>query len=312
MSFIEDLNGEYARHLWVTTLFCMLILMIGLFGNGSVLFIYNFKLNAKGESRYFIPHLAIADAFSILFSCIAFTYGNFNMFYFPWNFLCKGTVFACIVPVLASMFLLFAIAVQRHTKMSPSGRQFTLNWRRATIGIIWTLSVCFSAPFLSIAGVGKINGVYNEVNLTSVKCHISNSDYPTFETVYFGVLASVLVLNIATTIGLYISIAFTVKKYKRQTFETSTNFNVMFFAVVVVYVLSFVPTGVMALFINQSDLPSNGDLPVWKLQVYGLLTRFFIFNNVVNPFIYAYFDVEFRKYLKRLLPCNRRRDASRL
>ena len=351
MHLIWEYNAELARHLWMTTLFCILCLVIGLLGNGYILYIYAFKLEIKGESRYFIPHLAIADFLSNLFMSTSFTYGNFNMFYFPWDVLCKGGSFVCSVPTIASPLFLLSIAIQRYTKTNPTRTYFSLNWRRATAIIIWTVSVCFSIPFLFITGVGEIKGVYRGANLTSVKCHIANDGNTTF----FIVLAVVLVSSIAATLGLWVSIAVVVYRRQRtitlpvkvdqscanmperRTTQTtqedeefdcderenstkalqanevaqmqtvkvmsdSTRFNIMFFVIVLAYLLSFVPTGIMVV-INQSDVSSNGDEPVWKLQVYGLLTRFFIINNVFNPFIYSYFDMQFRQYIRHLLPC---------
>ena len=367
LHLILENNEKYARDLWPITLFCLLCLVIGLFGNGYVLFIYKFKLQTKGESRYFIPYLAIADACVSSFSCISYTWSNFHVFYFPWNFLCKGGLFLCGVPGLASPLFLLAIAVQRYTKTNPLGRHFSLTWRRVTVAIILIISTFCSVPFLLISGVGEISDTYKEINLTSVKCNIKTGQYPTFETLYFGFLALVLIINIVTILGLYVSIAVVVNRRQRESnlcsrtkstkqgkgtaeitpqetefnsiksvertdeydcftsaahfvndysipenettqkrtltkVSHSTRFNRMFLTIIAVYVLSVLPTAVMILFVNQSDLSIWRDLPFWKLQVYEILSRTFIINNIVNPFIYGYFDTQFRKYLKRLLP----------
>ena len=312
MHLIQEYNKELAKDLWLTTLLCILCLVIGLFGNGSVFWIYLFKLPTKRESRYFIPYLAIADALSIIFSSISFTYGNFNMLYFPYDYLCKLAVFVCFVPGIASPCFRLAIAVQRFTV--TMNRHYSLNWRRVTAVVIWIVSVCVSFPYLFIAGVGEIRDTYKDVNLTSDKCNIYNKD-----STYSIFVLVVIILIIVITFGLFAYKA--VEVYRRQkasskapqandtnkllsqtvqSVSDSTRFNWMFFIIVVANVSSYVPTIIMAL-MNKSDLSSRGDASVSNLQVYGFFTRFFIINHVVNTFIYAYFDIEYRKYMKRLL-----------
>ena len=352
LHLVLEYNDLWARNQWPNTLFSLLCLVIGLLGNGYVLFIYKFKLETKAEARYFIPYLAMADACASFFSCVAFIIGNFRILYFPWDALCKGALFAMWMPALTSTFLLLAIAVQRYTRTKMTGKYFSLNWRRAAVAIIVTVSVIYSTPFLFIAGVGETTREYNGVNLTGVKCRTQNGQYPTFEKVYVAYLIVALALNIVITFGLYISIAVVV--YRRQgqrhgsestnttplksgTDDTtlqdiemenmeslasnpmldcckairkrgnsaspSTNFNVMFLTIVVVYALSFAPTGITTVLVNTAELDSRKDIPLWKVRVYAILVRTFVINNIANPFIYGYFDLEFRKYLKNLLYC---------
>ena len=364
LHLVLEYNDLWARNQWPNTLFSLLCLVIGLLGNGYVLFIYKFKLKTKAEARYFIPYLAIADACASFFSCVAFIIGNFHILYFPWDFLCKGALFAMWMPALTSTFLLLAIAVQRYTRTKLTGKHFSLTWRRAAVAIIVTVSVIYSTPFLFIAGVGETTREYKDVNLTSVKCRTQNGQYPTFEKVYVAYLIAALALNLFITFGLYISIAVVVyrhqgkrngsestnttpatsgtdettlqdtemenmgslnsrakaadvhasnpmtscckairKRNKSSSASPSTNFNIMFLTIVVVYALSFAPTGITTVLVNTAELDSRKDIPLWKVQLYSILVRTFVINNIANPFIYGYFDLEFRKYLKNLLYC---------
>ena len=360
-----EYNSGYSKDLWPNTLYSLLCLTIGLFGNGYVLFIYKFKMKDKSESRYFIPYLAMADLFASIFTCITFTLANFYPLYFPWSFLCKSMAALSFVPGLASALFLLAIAVQRYTRSKPLVRHFSLFWRRATVMIILAISAVMGIPSFLLAGVGEIEFVYNGNNITSVNCQARNNQYPTLENVYYAVLAVILCVNIVSIFTLYICIAVVIhrrnkttrQKIKRpltmtgkesiqktedtelnsienlnaknrsnhrnvcinrndrkfNTSSPSTEFNKMFATIVVVYVLTFLPAGVIMI----SHLISINDnerglfllgFPVWKTQIYSILERTWVINNIVNPFVYGYFDMEFRKYLKNIVPpfCRRK------
>ena len=362
---ILEYNQEWAKKQWPVTLYSVLCLVIGLLGNGYVLFVYKCKLQNTGESRYFIPYLATADLCTTFFSCIAFIVQNFHVLYFPWDFLCKGAIFAFWMPALASAFLLLAIAVQRYTKTNPSGRQSTLGWRRAAVAIIFIVALIDCIPFLVVSGVGEKSCEYKGFNLTGTKCRTKNDRYPTLQTVYSWYLIVILALNVSITFGFYIYIAVAV--YKRQrigkpesnqskssvnsaqenngisqqdpespksTTKTTdahssnsifeslvnccramrknrkssgtaslTHFNVMFLTIWVVYLLSFLPTGIIFTIVNTDDLDNRKDIPQSTVHMYSILMQMYVINNIANPFIYGYFDMEFRKYLKSLLYC---------
>ena len=368
LHLVLEYNEEYSKLLWPSTLYSLLCLVIGLFGNGYVLVIYKFKMKDETESRYFIPYLAIADACTSLFTCIIYTVHNFHMLYFPWDFLCKSLNVLSFIPGITSVLFLLAIAVQRFMRSRPSGRHFSLFWRRATLVIILTVSVCFGVPSFLFAGVGEIQFVYNGVNISSINCQTRNDQYPIFENVYYGVMALFASVNIVSIFILYICIAVVVYRWNsktklniiksaamsgkedtentehieldciepltrnitrtnptddkdedispndgsNKTASPSTQFNKMFVTIVVAYVLTYLPTGViMITLISNKDTDSTALLlsfPVWKLQIYIICERTVIINNIVNPFIYGYFDMEFRKYLKKLLPpfCRRK------
>ena len=366
LHLILEYNEEYANNMWPNTLYSLLCLVIGLIGNGYVLLIYKFKMKDTTESRYFIPYLAIVDACASFFTCIIFILNNFYILYFPWDVLCKSLTVLSFIPGLASVLFLLAIAVQRYTRSKPSGMHFSLFWRRATVVIILTVSVCFGTPFFLFAGVGKIQFVYKGVNLSSTNCQARNNQYPTVENIYYGVLSVGAIVNIVSIFILYICIAVVVYKWNRktglnrtaaisvkehtenteyseldcieplavnitrtnpmdhskdvispkdrrnETASPSTQFNKMFVTIVVAYVLTYIPAGVILItLIRKTDTDSTAVLlgfPVWKLQIYSIIERFWIINNIVNPFIYGYFDIEFRKYLKNIVPpCCRRK-----
>ena len=428
LHLVLEYNEGHAKDLWPNTLYSLLCLVIGLLGNGYVLLVYKFKMDTT-ESRYFIPHLAIADALACLFTCISFILLNFHYIYFPWNYFCKIVNYISGVPGLVSALLLTAIAVQRFTKIRPSMRYYSLSWRRATVACFWIGSAIVGIPGFIYAGVGEIDIVYKGVNITSMNCQTRNHQYPIPEKNYFLFLVVVFVLNLVIMVTLYIAIAvvlygkyrqkstamrcFKAKRSsaisekegigeiqetefdsiehlgsdikatnacsstpakkplkdsnvvttrieripynaspltieesqgsgldsiaplasnvqptkacdsspvkipmdnsneitnrddaKSKTASPSTNFNIIFGVIVGLYVLAFLPAGIMVIIIlmrNESEAEYRLSLPVWKLAIESILERSWVINNIANPFVYGYFDVEFRNHLKNNL-----------
>ena len=304
------------------------------------------------ESRYFIPYLAMADLCAGSFASISFTIGNFHRLYFPWDFCCKLMWYFPSVPTIASTLFLLAIAVQRYMRSKPFGRHFSLFWRRATVVIICTVSVCFSLPLFLFTGVGGFEFVYKGVDIDSINCQAKNNQYPTLQNVYFGVLIVLAIVNIVIIFILYICVAVVVYRRNRKgrltskintlpamstgkectqktddieldSIETldrnnrvdhsrevksprhgksnesspSTKYNKMFFTIVIAYVLAFIPVCVVTA-LRMFKEPTI----VWQMQIYAIFDKSLIINNIVNPFIYGYFDMEFRKYLKKIVP----------
>ena len=370
-NLLLEYNAEYAKNLWPGTLYNFLCLVVGLFGNGYVLFVYKFKLKDKGESRYFIPYLAVADASTSFVSCFAFIFDSFHYLYYPWDYLCRAMQTLHFLTGFVSIFLLLAIAVQRHTMIKPSGKRCTLFRRRASIGAILIFSVLLSIPFLLITGVDEGIREYNGVNLTSIKCGLLNGQYPNFETYYYILIAAAAVLTATIMFGLYVPIAVVVHRRYRTTkrsskiykspaisekestekthgteldsneattsnvkatdkFSTaetmessssccmpanaksgktrkvreaspSTNFNVMFMTIMGLFVLTHLPMVVIVVSeLINGGLKNLSAVPLWKLQLLGIFARTYVINNIVNPFIYGYFDMQFRKYVKDL------------
>jgi hypothetical protein len=73
------------------------------------------------------------------------------------------------------------------------------------------------------------------------------------------------------------------------------NFTSMFITIVVFYVISYLPTLILII------IPSKNPFKFWytlddvSLNILVILKRSYIINHVVNPYIYGYFDLHFRR-----------------
>ena len=86
---------------------------------------------------------------------------------------------------------------------------------------------------------------------------------------------------------------------QRGTNTRATNFNFMFFIIILLYIFAYVPTMAMTILLQIMKI----DIYSTYSEYFGLLrffAGFYVINHVVNPFIYAYFDMQMRKYLSHL------------
>lgn len=89
------------------------------------------------------------------------------------------------------------------------------------------------------------------------------------------------------------------KKSMEKRTKTKHRFTVMLMFIALIYVLSNVPS--LALIVSWKDDPEfwtvSNDV---TMNILIILRRLFLVNNIVNPFLYGYFDLTFRRKVKEL------------
>ena len=96
-----------------------------------------------------------------------------------------------------------------------------------------------------------------------------------------------------------------VKKDRRKSKSQRVNFNVMFLVIVIVYVVSYIPTCAILLVTKSTD-NFWWQLSPGELLLYNGISKAYIINHVANPFIFGYFDLKFREHLLDIM-CKCRR-----
>ena len=78
---------------------------------------------------------------------------------------------------------------------------------------------------------------------------------------------------------------------------TVTNFNMMFLTIIFIYVLAYVPTVTLVIL---DSLNHRNDSIHSKLLIY-FMSGSYVINHAINPFIYAYFDMQMRQIIHNLI-----------
>lgn len=148
---LDNWNYQLSNHLIANNIILVLYMVIGLFGNILVIFIYIFKLKKK-DDRYFIPVLATMD----LTACsVGSSYAlalNLLPAKFTSDILCKVLWYFSQATTISSGLLLVVIAVQRYLKVCKPMLSLTLRWKRIAIFLCFITSSIFSIPTLFFYG----------------------------------------------------------------------------------------------------------------------------------------------------------------
>ncbi|XP_060062870.1 cholecystokinin receptor type A-like [Ylistrum balloti] len=164
----ENYNTYLARLLIPNNVVLALYLLVGLFGNLLVIYVYSFKLKTKRDNRFFIPFLAFLDVLACsIGDSFAMSLNILPLKYYG-NALCKTLWFFSEATTIASGLLLLVIGLQRYLKVcKPFEAQMTSTWKKIAL-IVTVTSACFiSAP--SVLFYGEIQS-YSLVNMTGVRC----------------------------------------------------------------------------------------------------------------------------------------------
>ena len=336
---LREFERDIIKTLVPVDIFLSIVLIVGIIGNIFVIFIFATKMRKdKKGARYFIPIFAVSDLMVCIASEINTISESLHWTSFHLDMLCKTLMFFLLQTMMTSSSFLLAIAVQRFIKICrPTAKQMTLFWRRITIVLVIVANTSYSIPTAIVSGVQETSVVYNNISITG---ETGNNKYPRFQLIYGGILILIIVTNIVATAGLYTPIALVIyrrfrkrhiqrtsveeteirrtsgkisvriangvasgqltrQKPKRDR-QSQTNFNVMFFVIIFIYLVSYIPTAVVLIYVTVDDA-------IWTTSSYGeirsyfFLIRTYVFNHAANPFVYAYFDSKIKSHMMCLL-----------
>jgi magnesium-transporting ATPase (P-type) len=113
-NLVEEWNSELAKALIPNDVLLSLYIILGIFGNVTVILVYGLRMKKKTENRYFIPVLAVSDLTGVIV-CSSFALAlNMMQAQFYNTHLCKAWWFFAALTTSMSIFLLLIIAAQRY------------------------------------------------------------------------------------------------------------------------------------------------------------------------------------------------------
>ncbi|XP_061186389.1 cholecystokinin receptor type A-like [Saccostrea echinata] len=202
--------------------------VIGIIGNLTIIVFYFFRIKERGE-RYFIPLLAIVDLVACFTSPPFYIMDNTFFYNYPSDTACRILSFLQMCVPGASAHILLVISIQRYLLVcKPFGPKMTLLWKKVFFGMACGFAVAYSVPLLGTSGVLKTVDKFMNHNVTTEICKFSVDNSPVI-TVYFGLLALIMLANIAITAGLYVPVLRQVKlSFRRKLKMTSTQNEINF------------------------------------------------------------------------------------
>lgn len=93
------------------------------------------------------------------------------------------------------------------------------------------------------------------------------------------------------------------RKKKVRCKQVKHNFTMMFATIIGFYILAYLPTLVLMIIPSQNPAEFYFSKSPVTFNILVFLQRAFLLNNIVNAFIYTYFDLSFRHEVKKLFCC---------
>ena len=133
-------------------------LVLGVLGNGTVLYLYSSKFKAYSKGRYLIPVLAVVDLVSIVTNCSMHLLATILLVMFESDIGCKVVCFLAVGTGVEGTLTLVLVAVERYKKIcKPPGNQLTSTTKRTVTGSYTVFAVLMGSPFLYYSGVTTVD-----------------------------------------------------------------------------------------------------------------------------------------------------------
>ncbi|XP_078321038.1 QRFP-like peptide receptor [Crassostrea virginica] len=288
-----------------STVYLVLCIVVGVAGNGVVIYIYRCRLQGKHDGRYFIPHLAVADLSAVIASGELHIMNNLYPVTYRFEKLCKWNFVFGFVATVFSTCILLLITVQRYLKVCrPFGGQMVLFWRRFSLLLSLLMTVILGVPSYFTFGLEKVSNL--ELNVTGSACRRLTTTTQTLSLIHATVCTMLVVTEGALLIVLYVNISKVIFQQKDQNLgkpdTKKTNISKMFMVITIIYLVSFLPR--MITFLLEGT--KAGLWETISVEAYGVVRMvelLYIVNHVANPFVYAFMDVKFVKEFKQVFSC---------
>ncbi|XP_065136694.1 C3a anaphylatoxin chemotactic receptor-like [Paramisgurnus dabryanus] len=270
----------------------LVILIMGVIGNGLVIYVTGYKMKTTVNSVWFL-NLAIAD-FIFVFCLIINIIFTFNNKVWPFSdSVCKLSSLVTVLNMFASIFLLTAISVDRCLctwMIVWVQNKRTLNKGRIICIFVWILSICCSLPFVINRSVQEHKGLKHCVYNQSIDKLLSLFTYR------FMVGFLIPFLIIASS---YIAIGVRVKRLKRGKQLRPLR---VILSVILAFFVCWFPFHVQQLcHVSAAKYKWNENVHN-AINSAGPFIQCLVFlNSCLNPILYVFMCDEYKTKLKKSL-----------
>ncbi|OWF36439.1 cholecystokinin receptor type A-like [Mizuhopecten yessoensis] len=177
----------------------VLTTLLGFFGNMVVFIVYRFCMKGKINDRFFIPLLAIMDAFVCLVGPIISLILSIRPVTFYGDAICKMSIFVFRVMLNSSVLLMLVIAIQRFRKVCrPFGKKYDLKRCKIDAGISISTAIVMAIPQLVFFGEIPIRETIQNITVVGYRCGLrtEESELMNITIYYYQVLCFVVVVAI--------------------------------------------------------------------------------------------------------------------
>ncbi|XP_066542469.1 chemerin-like receptor 2 [Hoplias malabaricus] len=294
--FEEPKAGGYVQketlHI-ISVLIYSLAFVLGLIGNGIVIWVTAFK-SKRTISSLWLQNLAIADFVFVLFLPVSIDYvlRDFNWI-FGWN-MCKLHSFVCTINMYASVLFLTVLSLDRYVSLvhlSWCQRFRTVQWARAVCALTWIVSILLSTPTLIFRETIQLHN--------KVVCFNNFQD----ENGHIAIEKHVSIVLLRTIVGFLLPLAtisvtavLLTRKMKPSGKVCLSSFSKTASAIVLAFFLCWAPFHIFSLM--ELTLHHSKQLHLILMVGFPLATSLAFFNSCLNPVLYVLVSKNVRGIIK--------------
>ncbi|KAM6948297.1 KISS1 receptor a [Aplochiton taeniatus] len=312
----EEEGGEQQQHpfltdAWLVPLFFSLIMLVGLVGNSSVIYVISRHRQMRTATNFYIANLAATDII-FLVCCVPFTA---TLYPLPgWvfgNFMCKFVAYLQQVTVQATCITLTAMSGDRcYVTVYPLK---SLRHRTPRVAVIvsvciWIGSFMLSLPIFLYQRIEE--GYWYGPRQYCVERFPSKSQERAFTLYQFiaAYLLPVLTISFCYTLMLKrvgqptvqpVDNNYQVNLLSERTVTIRSKVSKMVVVIVLLFAVCWGPIQFFILF--QSFYPYyRADYATYKIKTWANCMSYA--NSSVNPLVYGFMGASFRKSFKKTFP----------
>ncbi|XP_053374201.1 uncharacterized protein LOC123531600 [Mercenaria mercenaria] len=227
-ALVEQLNDEFKKKVLPVTIFVGIEVVLGFFGNLSVLYVFLFHYPVC-NFRYFVLCLAFIDIISTLTTMPGEMVTHLYWYVYPVAEVCKVKSFFNMFTVSAEALCLLTIAIDRYRKVcQPFGWQIKPKGALIVILLIYIVSLILAMPVPFLWGISFHQEVYRGVNITTTICEKDGKYKLTKRPLQYSItMESILIICLIVMFVLYVQLARRILLKKRRRKRWSAKFDVM-------------------------------------------------------------------------------------
>ncbi|CAN9513982.1 unnamed protein product [Ophioblennius macclurei] len=290
-----------------------LVLVLGVLGNGIVIWVTGFKMKKSVNTIWFL-NLAVADFLFTAFLPLTIAYTAMN-FHWPFGtFMCKLASTITSLNIYASVYILVVISVDRCVSVVwPVWAQNHRNVRKASfvsLGV-WVLALILSIP--SFAFRGTASSPYDENTIHCFNHFGLDIDDVTFSVVQlrqFRQQAMTItrfilgfVVPFTVIVSCYAVIIHRLRRNRTLASQSKRTFKIIA-AIIIIFFLCWAPFHILVLIelANFSAVAQNKTLVFVITVGTPIATGLVSLNSCLNPLLYVFMGQDFKnKICKSIL-----------
>ncbi|XP_036929745.1 C3a anaphylatoxin chemotactic receptor-like [Acanthopagrus latus] len=271
---------------WVTqTIYCVTF-VVGILGNGLVIYVTGFRMKRTVNSVWFL-NLALADFLFLvflIFTIISHSHGH------RWPFgqiMCKLNSLFSIVNMFASIFLLTAISLDRCLSIWVvvwAQNKRTVRKAQLISAVIWVTAAVCSIPYATFRRITVIDN-------TTYCVSSETAEQRLILTIFRFVVG--FVIPFLLIFFCYVAIAVRARRLQRNRKQKPLK---IIFSIILAFFICWFPFHVMHFLRSKDD-----DAYIHEVILIGgpLSMSMAFMNSCLNPILYVFMCDEFQKKLKQ-------------